>query len=128
MMRIDLFLFGYRILEIEKSDVKLAAKLFLKNKINVKIKNSTVVVSELKYKEISRLMADRVKFKASELKGFPGFVYKNRKKYGAFCALLFTNSLLNTFVTTLLCVFWLNIAPPFKVATLPSNFTPSIIV
>lgn len=90
MMRIDLFLFGYRIVEIEKSDVKLAAKLFLKNKINVKIKNSTLIVSELKYKEISHLLADRVKFSASELKGFPGLVYKNRKKYGVFCALLFT--------------------------------------
>lgn len=90
MIRIDLLLFGYRVIEIEKTDIKAAVKLLFKNNINAKIKNHSLIVSERKYKEISKLLATRVKFKASELLGLPGFLYKNRKRYGVFCALLFT--------------------------------------
>lgn len=90
MIRIDYLLLGYRIVDIDKEDIKLAVKLFLKHNLNVKLNSGSFAVSEKRYKEISEILGNRVKFKASKLMGLPGFLYENRKRYGVFCALLFT--------------------------------------
>lgn len=94
MIRVDEFLFGYVLYTLEPEDVAEAARIFLKNDISVRIKDSRFAVSARKTSKIDALLGTRVKFKKSEILGFGGFIYRNRKRYGAFGAFLLCAAML----------------------------------
>ncbi len=94
MIRPDYILFGYRVVSFEEWDKELIIKMFLKHNISVRFKGNTFLIKERELKRISKLLGSRVKFKTSQQMGLRGFVYRNRKRYGVICALLFTSMLL----------------------------------
>ena len=86
MIRVDQFIFGYRVYTVDEGDLTLAANLLLKKGIGVRFNKNSFVLSERKSKAVDKLFFDRVKYEKSEIRGVWGFIYKNRKHYGAFIA------------------------------------------
>ena len=90
MIRLDYFLFGYVRFKISDADVLKAVKLLKKHSVSVKIDGSgEFCVSVFKSGRVAQLLDTRVEFCKSEICGMGGFIYKNRKRYGVFCALIF---------------------------------------
>ncbi len=90
MIRPDFHIFGYRIITIDDDDKKSVVQMFLKNNMSVKFYGNEFIVKERDFKKICSLLGTRVKFSASEMKGLLGFLYSNRKRFGALCAVVFT--------------------------------------
>ena len=90
MIRIDFFIFGYRIFTVKDEDIGKAADIFLANNISVKFRGNTFSAPEHKQGEIERLLSTRVEFSKSECLGFGGFLKKNRGRAGVFAALTAT--------------------------------------
>ena len=90
MIRIDYLLFGYRVFTVDYNDVAKAADILLKNGISVRFCANTFSVPERKVKQIEILLSERVNYSRTEILGFSGFIRRNRKRYGAFTAILLT--------------------------------------
>ena len=82
MKRIDWLLLGYREYVIEDNDVDIAIKILYDAGINVKFNKNKFIAPIYKIKQIEGLMAPRVKFKRTDLKGVGGFLYGGRKRIG----------------------------------------------
>jgi len=94
MIRIDYLLFGYRIFSFDEDDVADAADILLKSGISVRFLKNSFAAPERRSGKIESLLSGRVNYKKSDLLGFSGFVLKNRKRYGAFLAIILTVLLL----------------------------------
>ena len=90
MIRLDYLILGYTVFTVEKKDVKEAARLFLKHGIGVSFDENVFVASSLKTRKIEKIIATRVKYAKSDLRGLGGFLYKNRNRVGIFAALACT--------------------------------------
>ncbi len=90
MTRPDYYIFGYRIITFNEEEKKKIAQIFVRNNVSVKFEGTSFIVNEKNYKKICDLLRTRVKFESSEKKGFCGFLSRNKKRFGAICALIFT--------------------------------------
>ena len=90
MMRIDYLLFGYRRFTVGFEDIARTAEIFLKQGISIKFFGSSFYAGIKKSKIIEKALLGKVKFQKSEILGLGGFIFKNRKRYGVFLAILFT--------------------------------------
>ena len=99
MIRADMFLFGYVKYTVKNEDIKRVAELFLKNGISVKFHKNSFVTRSCKSKEIDKILNEKVEYHKSEPLGIGGFLFKNKKRYGAISALVLT-TLLYIFAST----------------------------
>lgn len=90
MMRIDYLLFGYRRFTVGFEDIARTAEIFLKQGISIKFFGNSFYAGIKKSKIIEKALLGKIKFQKSELLGLGGFIFKNRKRYGVFLAILFT--------------------------------------
>ncbi len=72
--RIDLLLLGYYRLDFSKEDIAKVADIFLKNRINVKLVESSAFVSVSKFKDIERVLSGNIEYSVSELLGVLGIL------------------------------------------------------
>ena len=94
MIRLDYLLLGYRAYTVENEDVFRVADIFLKKGISVRFYENRFYARGKKSEEIERALSSDVKYSRSEILGFYGFLYKNRKRYGVMFALVCTLILL----------------------------------
>ncbi len=94
MARLDEFVFGYRRGSVERKHVSKLANLLLKNEIcsGITPKGSFTIREKDKRRFVS-LAKPRVRFDLGEPQGIYGFLYRSRRRYGIFAA-----------VITLLCI------------------------
>lgn len=89
-VRIDYFLFGYRRLSVKNDDLAKASTLLLTANIPVSFDAEGVaVLPKNRVKRVSAILEGKCEYSLSELCGFAGWLYRNRKRYGALGALLF---------------------------------------
>ena len=88
MIRIDYLMLGYRIFTVAEGDVSRVADLFLKKGISVRFRGNGFAVPEYKVRKIEAILSPSVSYTKTEIKGFYGFLYTRRKRYGAFFALV----------------------------------------
>jgi len=86
--RIDLLLFGYRVVKVKaESRVKLL-NLLMQNGISVKIFKDEFLISEKQFKAAKELIVSNPEYSVSEERGLFGFLGKYRKRYGIFAAII----------------------------------------
>ncbi len=90
MIRPDMLLFGYVKYTVKDEDVKTVAELFLKQNISVRFHKNSFFVRDSKSKETDKILGEKIEYEKSEILGFGGFLYKNKKRYGAISALILT--------------------------------------
>ena len=90
MIRLDYLLLGYKNFTVDCEDIGRSAEIFLKNRVSVRFNKNTFIASKRQSKVIEKLLAGHIKYSVSELLGFAGFVYRNRKRYGVMAATLLT--------------------------------------
>jgi len=88
MIRIDYLLFGYKIFTVKKEEVVRCAELFLKNNLSVSFHKNSFYAGVKKSKSIENLLNGKIEYTKSELYGLGGFIYRNRKRYGVFAAII----------------------------------------
>ncbi len=88
MIRLDLYLIGYRKYEFEEDKKVILENIFLRANKSIKIRENYFYLREDQRSKIEALTRGRVKLTASELLGFGGFLYRNRKRYGVICAMI----------------------------------------
>lgn len=88
MISLSQYLLGYKIFTVKEEDVGAVAEIFLKHGIGVKFKKNTFRADAIKSKKIEALLFECVEYSVSDLRGFGGFLYKNRKRYGVMIAAL----------------------------------------
>ncbi len=89
MARIDGLLFGYTVFSVKEEDTSLFANVLLSLGISAKIKAKSQ--AEIRLSDRMRLRARLdgiIEYSESEIKGLPGFLYRNRKRYGVFLGVL----------------------------------------
>lgn len=86
MIRPDLAFFGYVRYTVSEDSLPHVISLFLKNHINVKIERGVFLARASLCKKIDSILSGRVEYKKSEILGLFGFLYRNRKRYGAMIA------------------------------------------
>ena len=86
--RIDLLIFGYRIVTVQESERKELLNLLLKLKISVKFEKESFLISERDFKKIVPHISGKNCCSVSEPMGLSGFFKKIKKRYGIFSALL----------------------------------------
>ena len=90
MIRPDYLLLGYKIVTVQTNDIARAAAILLKGNVSVRFLGNKIYATARKTRKIISLLDTRVKYSVSELKGLSGFIYRNRKRWGAFCAIFLT--------------------------------------
>jgi similar to stage IV sporulation protein len=88
MIRLDLLFFGYFKYFVGQEDVARCSAIFLKQGINAKFEDCSFLIKKKDANRIDSLLSGRIKYQKSELLGMYGFVYKNRKRYGAMLGIL----------------------------------------
>ena len=86
--RIDLMLFGYREVRVEKKDLKELLNILLPNGFSVKINDAKFRISERKFKKFKNLVSEKINFSATELRGLPGALKRYKLRLGIFSALI----------------------------------------
>ncbi len=94
MIGLDLLLFGYVKYTVKSEDVGRCAELFLKAGKTVKFRQQSFFVRLSKCREIEKIIAGRVEFKKGKISGLGGFLWCNKKRYGAISALVLVSFLL----------------------------------
>lgn len=88
MPRIDGLIFGYSVFKVNVEDINSLANKLLSLGIAAKIKkNGTCEVRISDAKKLRTELSD-IPFTESEIKGLPGFIYRNRKRYGTAAGLI----------------------------------------
>ncbi len=88
MIKILFFLLGFKKYTLSDEGVRRAVRLFLRKNINIRIVNNEFYVPLLRCKKIEGILRGKVEYTVSAECGFGGFVYRNRKKYGIFAAVI----------------------------------------
>lgn len=88
MIRLDYLLFGYKIFTVDSQDVGKCAQIFLKNGVSVSFDKNRFVVGAGKSRTVEALLKNKIKYSVSSILGFRGFLYRNRKRYGAIIAMI----------------------------------------
>lgn len=88
-LRIDYYLLGYRCLTVKPENIKHAATLLLKAGIPMSFDTSgCALFPQRLLKRLCLSLDNKCEYNISPLRGFPGWVLKNRKKYGAALSIL----------------------------------------
>ena len=88
MIPADMYFFGYHEYTVDPCDLKCALELLLRNNIPAIQYRSGFIASALKKKEIESLLATRVKFSRSKVKGLGGLIVNSLGKIGLISALM----------------------------------------
>lgn len=81
MVRADFLIFGYREVEIERTDIPLVASLLLQNGIRVSVLNDGFVLAKEKdISKIQKILSGRTRFSVSEPKGLYGAWKRSQHK------------------------------------------------
>jgi len=95
MARLDEYLFGYRRGSVEQKDICKLANLLLKNEICSDITScGSFTVRERDKRRFVLLAKPKMRFNLAEPQGVYGFLYRGRRRYGIFAAII-----------TLICIF-----------------------
>ncbi len=89
MARIDGLLFGYTVFKVKKKNISAFVNALLSLGISAKIMRKSR--AEIRFKDRSKLLAriaGRIDYEESELCGLPGFLYRNRKRYGTLLGII----------------------------------------
>ena len=88
MIGIKFFLLGYFLISVNEEEKSAFARALFDRSIPMKgLKDGRIVILQ-KYKKQVLNVCLGVDFCTSENKGLPGFIYRNRKRYGAFAGAL----------------------------------------
>ncbi len=88
MIRGNFLLFGYVKYTLKNEDVKLVLDLFLRKNFSVKFKKNTFAVRLGKVGLAEEIIGGKVELQRSAPLGLGGFLYRNKKRYGAISALI----------------------------------------
>lgn len=84
MVRIDLFLFGYRRFKVKEADAAEIASVLLSLGITSGVSpDGILLIREADYKKLRAELDGIIDYEISELMGLPGFICENKRKYGA---------------------------------------------
>lgn len=88
MIGIAELLLGYCTFTVEEEDVAACAQIFLKSGISIRFSKNTFTADSFKSAKIEKILNGKIEYSKSELKGFGGFLYKNRKRYSVMVSII----------------------------------------
>lgn len=89
MVRVDAFLFGYRLVKVDSLDVPKLVNMLLKLGINSDVRpNGEFILRERDLKRFSAYSAGRIRYSTSDTLGFLGLLKRLRRRKGIILAML----------------------------------------
>lgn len=88
MIGIAELLLGYCTFTVREEDVAACAQIFLQRGVSVRFRRNTFTADTFKSAKIEKILNGNIEYSKSELKGFGGFLYKNRKRYGVMVGII----------------------------------------
>lgn len=88
MIGIAELLLGYCTFTVKEEDIAACAQIFLKSGVSIRFRKNTFTADSFKAAKIEKMLNGNIEYLKSELKGFGGFLYKNRKRYGVMVGII----------------------------------------